>query len=98
MSQNIELLRHFRDGRTLTSAEAIVRFSCERLAARVSELRRAGWDIQGTLTECHDGKRRVVYSLNKRQTVAGAAGRYGADAEQIVASNITLPTALSAAA
>ena len=96
MSQNIELLRHFRNGRTLTSAEAIVRFSCERLAARVSELRRAGWDIQGTLTECHDGKRRVVYSLNKRQT--GAAGRYGADAEQIVAANITLPTALSAAA
>ena len=96
MSQNIELLRHFRNGRTLTSAEAIVRFSCERLAARVSELRRAGWDIQGTLTECHDGKRRVVYSLTTRQP--GAAGRYGADAEQIVASNITLPTALSAAA
>ena len=71
MSQTMQLIEHFRAGNTLTSAEAIVRFSCERLASRISELRQADWKIRGARVKCHDGKRRVVYRLSYEQTVAG---------------------------
>ena len=71
MTQTMQLIEHFRAGNTLTSAEAIVRFSCERLAARISELRQADWKIRGARVKCHDGNRRVVYRLSYEQTVAG---------------------------
>lgn len=45
MSQNDRILAHMLTGAELTPLEALDRFGCLRLAARVYELRREGIDI-----------------------------------------------------
>lgn len=43
------LLEHFENGGSLTAAEALQLYSCFRLAARVSDLRRSGYPIKGEM-------------------------------------------------
>jgi hypothetical protein len=45
LSQNRRILAHLAAGNTLTPLQALLKFECLRLAARVYELRRAGHHI-----------------------------------------------------
>lgn len=42
MSQDEQILAHLRSGATLTPLEALVKFHCLRLGARIYELKRGG--------------------------------------------------------
>ena len=45
MSQNREILEYLKTGKSITAAEAVRKFGCYRLAARISDLRQAGHEI-----------------------------------------------------
>ena len=45
MSQNQEILKHLKEGKTITPLDALREFGCFRLAARVYDLRLKGYDI-----------------------------------------------------
>lgn len=57
------ILSHLRAGNKLTALEALERFQCLRLAARIHELRDAGWQIEERTVETRSGKRVAEYYL-----------------------------------
>jgi len=57
------ILRHLQSGGTLTALDALDLFGCNRLAARVSDLRAKGYRVQSTLIELPNGKRVASYAL-----------------------------------
>ena len=59
-SQNASILAHLHTGKTISPIEALIDFRCFRLAARISELRKAGHNIQ-----THKGNDYAVYSLSE---------------------------------
>lgn len=59
------ILAHLRAGNRLTALEALERFGCFRLAARIHELRRDGWNVQERTVETRSGKRVAEYSLEE---------------------------------
>jgi len=62
-TQANRILRYLRDGNRLTALEALERFGCFRLAARIHELRREGWSIEERTVETRGGKRVAEYYL-----------------------------------
>jgi hypothetical protein len=50
-------------GHALTALDALQRFGCFRLAARIHELRRDGWNVQERTVETRGGKRVAEYSM-----------------------------------
>ncbi len=54
------ILDHLLAGKALTALDALKEYGCLRLAARVFELRRAGYDIQEQIVT-HNGKRYASY-------------------------------------
>jgi hypothetical protein len=62
MTQTEQIRAHLVSGRDITPLEALDRYGCFRLAARVSDLRAEGLDVQ-TVTEEHNGKRYARYRL-----------------------------------
>ena len=66
MTQKNDILDHLLAGRTLTALEALYKFGCFRLGARVWDLRQAGHDIKMDFVEVETrrGKSNVArYSL-----------------------------------
>lgn len=61
-SQDDMVLAHLKRGRTLTPLEALDRFNCFRLGARIHTLKGLGHDINSTLIRVGD-KRVAQYSL-----------------------------------
>ena len=63
------ILAYLQSGRPLTSGDALRLYGCARLAARVFELRQAGYDIRNDLIEVdtqHGGKAHVAaYYMTK---------------------------------
>ena len=57
------ILAYLREGNRLTALEALERFQCFRLAARIHELRREGWRIEERTVETPSGKRIAEYSM-----------------------------------
>ena len=57
------ILAYLREGQRITALEALELFQCFRLAARVHELRREGWNIIERTVETASGKRIAEYSL-----------------------------------
>ena len=57
------ILAHLRAGNRLTALEALDAFGCFRLAARIHELRREGWQIEERTVETASGKRVAEYWL-----------------------------------
>ena len=55
-SQAQEILAHLKSGKSITPSYAVTHFRCYRLAARICDLRRDGWDIV-TDTKTHKSKR-----------------------------------------
>jgi hypothetical protein len=62
MSQAKEILQYLKQGRSLTPADALHKFGCFRLAARVDDLRKAGHDVKTVIIEVN-GKRFAEYRL-----------------------------------
>jgi hypothetical protein len=57
------ILGHLNEGNPITALEALNKFGCFRLAARVHELRREGWDIQEKVVKGVNGKRYAEYYI-----------------------------------
>jgi hypothetical protein len=57
------ILAYLRAGHRITALDALELFGCFRLAARVHELRREGWQIIERTVETASGKRIAEYSL-----------------------------------
>jgi len=61
--QNARILAHLQTGRTLTALEALDWFKCFRLASRVCDLRKAGYDVQKRTIKTNSGKSVAEYYL-----------------------------------
>lgn len=65
MSQKIQILNYLKQGRAITPLEALRKFGCFRLGARVWELKRAGHKIVKTWVEDEPHRRWAKYKLAK---------------------------------
>ena len=63
-TQGGRILAHLLTGEALTALEALDRFGCSRLAARIEELKRGGWPIVSRLVETGGGKRVSSYWMD----------------------------------
>ena len=63
MSQSKEILNHLKAGNELNPMLALERFGCMRLAARISDLRAEGHQIETTVKKGHNGKVYASYRL-----------------------------------
>ena len=66
-SQSAAILNYLESGGSLSPIEALNKFNCFRLAARIDDLRKAGHDIQTEIFKDDNGKKYAVYSLPKIQ-------------------------------
>jgi hypothetical protein len=65
-SQAARILRHLRDGNSITPLFALRRYGCFRLGARIWDLRRDGWVIDRTWDS--DGRKRwAKYRLARKR-------------------------------
>lgn len=62
-SQGEQILMHLRAGKHLTAFEALQRFGCLRLAARIDDLKKEGHAIESQMVELPNGKRVASYRL-----------------------------------
>ena len=60
-TQNDQIRMYLETGKSLTAMDALVRFNCFRLAARVKNLRDAGVNIRSELLHTSDGKKYARY-------------------------------------
>jgi hypothetical protein len=58
-----KILAYLQAGYAITALDALQRFGCFRLAARIHELRREGWQITERMVETANGKRVAEYSI-----------------------------------
>ena len=65
-TQNAHLLAHFRAGESITAIEALRKFGCFRLAARINDLKEAGHRF-GWTWEKRGGKRFKRYYLERKK-------------------------------
>ncbi len=64
MSQTEQILSHLKSGRPIDPMEALDKFGCFRLAARVNEIRDAGWEVS-TIMKKRGDKRWAEYRLEQ---------------------------------
>lgn len=62
-SQNACIAIWLKQGHTITPLEALHKFGCFRLGARIADLRKAGYNIETKMVE-ENGKRFAQYRLN----------------------------------
>jgi hypothetical protein len=62
--QRAAILQYLLSGRPLTHAEAERLFGCARAAARVEELRRAGWPVRTDMVRAASGKTIACYRMD----------------------------------
>jgi len=62
MSQNQQILKHLKSGKTLTPLQALGLFDSLRLGARIENLRKAGHKIKTTMVKSGN-KRYAMYKL-----------------------------------
>jgi hypothetical protein len=83
ISQKALILVHLRYGDGLQPLEALNKYGCNRLAARIRDLRRDGWDITTKIVTTPSGKRVARYSLTdpaqKEPTGVPIPGRNAGD-------------------
>lgn len=63
-SQMVQITNWLTSGKKLTALQALQRFGCMRLAARISELKGFGWDVQRVMIK-KDGKKYAQYFIPK---------------------------------
>ena len=63
-SQNKQILKHLKSGNSISGIDALNKFGCFRLPARIHDLRRQGYNIRGIMV--YDGNKRYkVYSMEE---------------------------------
>lgn len=67
MSQTTQILEYLETGNPLTPLEALERFGCFRLAARIDELRRIGYPINTHKQKTDTGKTIASYRMAVRK-------------------------------
>ena len=70
MTQREEILEALKQGSRLTPLDALRRFGCFRLAARIFELRAAGYPIRERPVEVPSGSVVSEYSLGEQQELS----------------------------
>lgn len=80
MSQNQDILDYLWEGNTITPLEALEMFNCFRLASRINDLRREGYEIETRNVE-GNGKKYAEYKLlgycgekSDQQAITSASG------------------------
>ncbi len=61
------VLDYLKSGRDLTGLIAMVTLGVVSLTSRISELRKAGYDIQSAISKDHNGKRYRKYWMPKKE-------------------------------
>ncbi len=61
--QTKSILKALQDGDKLTPLDALHRFDCFRLGARIYDLKKAGHPIQSKIVAIEGGKRVAEYSI-----------------------------------
>ena len=62
-TQAQRILQHLKSGKALSPLDALEKYGCFRLAARIHELRRAGHAIADTELTTPGGKRVAMYCM-----------------------------------
>jgi hypothetical protein len=70
VTQNDAIKQHLLSGKPITPLDALQKYGCFRLAARIDDLRKAGLDIE-TLTEKRNGKQYASYVLRGQLQMVG---------------------------
>lgn len=64
VSQSVQILAYMQSGRSITPLEALNRFGCMRLGARIYDLKRAGYVVVSEMVrDKRTGKKYARYSL-----------------------------------
>jgi hypothetical protein len=70
VTQNDAIKQHLLSGKPITPLDALQKYGCFRLAARIDDLRKAGLNIE-TLTEKRNGKQYASYVLRGQLQMVG---------------------------
>ena len=73
MSQNQQIANYLNKGRKLTPIDALNKFGCFRLAARIADLRNDGMNIKTTIVKLKNKKQVAQYSVNQFIFAIGVA-------------------------
>lgn len=65
MTQNDQILLALKKGARLTPLDALQKFGCMRLAARIYDLRWEGWEIHSRQRQLEGGKQCAEYRMRK---------------------------------
>lgn len=65
-SQKVEIHNFLKSGKALTALDALRKFGCLRLAARIADLEREGVRIAHTPEKLPNGKRVTRYKLERK--------------------------------
>lgn len=63
MSQTTQIANYLNKGKKLTAIDALNKFGCFRLAARIADLRNDGMNIKTTIVKLKNNKQIAQYSL-----------------------------------
>lgn len=63
MSQTTQIQRHLEKGKSLTAIQALNKYGCFRLAARIADLRNDGMNIKTTIVKLKNNKQIASYSM-----------------------------------
>jgi len=87
--QKAYLIAYLKQGYGITPIEALHIFQCNRLAARIRDLRRVGWKITTTMITTLSGKRLARYTLtDPAQTTPTGIPQAGRQAKPITNAGI----------
>lgn len=64
-SQTDQIVDYMLAGNTITALIALNLFQCFRLAARIADIKRRGYDVVTTMETNENGKRYAVYKIEK---------------------------------
>lgn len=65
-TQNAVILRHLKSGKTITPLQALARFGCLRLGARIYDLKKRGYKIVKTMVDTEKGKKVASYAIEQQ--------------------------------
>ena len=71
-TQNNQILQHLLDGNSITPIEALKKFGCFRIGARIFELRKQGFIIDTNQVDNGIGNKFAKYTLIHNEPMLGA--------------------------